>query len=99
MRTMLFLTLMSAAGHIHAESVVVRVCRSIAGGAQELANLKAKGKTEGQIREMIFAENAALKSAKDRVLPLDTIDSVTESKIENLIFVFDPKNARLTPES
>ncbi len=81
----------------YAKSIPIEVCKLIAENRKSLAELKAKGFTESQIREEIFQKNTKLKKTQDKEIH-DFTDQVTEEEIEYLIWMFDKKNSRLSPE-
>lgn len=98
MKFLIYFIFIFSAMNLSAKSVVMHVCKSIAEGAKNMAVMKSEGVNENQIRKLIFEENILLKNEKPKVLSDEQIDSVLESKIEDLIFIFNKKNIELSPD-
>lgn len=77
--------------------VKVSTCRTFADMAKDIAILKAKNKTEDEIRNFIFEKDQELRSEKNPYISKQYMDSLVEERIEILIWLFDKKNQSLSP--
>ena len=81
----------------YSKSIPIEVCKLVAENRKSLADLKARGLTERQIREEIFQKNIQLKKTQDKEFH-DVTDQTTEEEIDYLIWMFDKRNSQLSPE-
>lgn len=79
------------------DSTKVSVCKTMAGGMNYIAKLKEDGKSEDEIRKILFKDNQESLAEGSKYLTKKSIDAVLIEHLENLILVFDKNNISKTP--
>jgi hypothetical protein len=79
------------------DSTKVSVCKSMAEGMEFIAKLKQDGKSEDEIRKILFKINQEQLAERSKYVTKEFIDAVLIENLENLIFLFDKSNISKTP--
>jgi hypothetical protein len=81
----------------YANTPLIRTCKLSAENRKSWADLKARGNNENQIRNEIFKKNLQNRKGADKEMQ-NLADQIMEEEIDFLIWMFDKKNIKLSPD-
>ena len=79
------------------DSTKVSVCKRFGEGMEFMAKLKKEGKSEDEIRNILFKNHQEQLAERNKYVTKEFIDGVLIENLENLILLFDKSNLSKTP--
>ena len=79
------------------DSTKVSVCKAFAEGMEFIAKLKQDGRSEDEIRIILFKKHQEQLAERSKYVTKEFIDGVLIENLENLILLFDKSNISKTP--